>query len=208
MYHLVLVPPHKQSFLCFLWKNPDDVGPKSSQMTVHIFSAVSSPTSCIYASLDIFFFITRFFIKYITPAIKPNYISGLIFQLNSDDCEHLLRKNFQNVNFFLQFFFQICKETYSLISSFHSFPCTHTVPTKSLETRGVFSAFNRASYGLTCPQFFRDNSCLSYRILIFKTPFSSQNNVLSPWLFSNHGNLQFRRKTPSLKFGNRVVSVI
>jgi hypothetical protein len=33
-----------------------------------------------------------------------------------------------------------------------------TVPTKSLETRGGFSAFNTASYGLTCPQYFCYNS--------------------------------------------------
>jgi hypothetical protein len=26
-----------------------------------------------------------------------------------------------------------------------------------------FPGFNTAAYGLTCPQFFRDNSCLSYR---------------------------------------------
>jgi hypothetical protein len=50
MYHQVLVPSHQQSFLRFLWKNPDQVGePKPYQMTVHIFGAVSSPTSCIYA---------------------------------------------------------------------------------------------------------------------------------------------------------------
>ena len=50
MYHQVLVTSHQQSFLCFLWENLDHVGePKSYQMTVHIFGAVSSPTNCIYA---------------------------------------------------------------------------------------------------------------------------------------------------------------
>ena len=50
MYHQVLVPSHQQFFLRFLWKNPDDVGsPKTFQMTVHVFGAVSSPRSCIYA---------------------------------------------------------------------------------------------------------------------------------------------------------------
>jgi hypothetical protein len=50
MYHQVLVPFHQQSFLRFLWENRDQAGePKPFQMTVHIFGAFSSPTSCIYA---------------------------------------------------------------------------------------------------------------------------------------------------------------
>jgi hypothetical protein len=50
MYHQVLVPAQQQSLFRFLWKNPDEVGsPKTFQMTVHVFGAVSSPTSCIYA---------------------------------------------------------------------------------------------------------------------------------------------------------------
>jgi hypothetical protein len=50
MYHQVLVPKQQQSLFRFLWKNPGDVGePKEYQMTVNIFGAVSSPTSCIYA---------------------------------------------------------------------------------------------------------------------------------------------------------------
>jgi len=48
---------------------------------------------------------------------------------------------------------------------------------------------NTASYGLTCPQYFCDNSRLSYRIFNFnKTPFYWQRNELLPWLFSNHGD--------------------
>ena len=50
MYHQVLVPETQQSLFRFLWKNPGDVGePQEYQMTVHVFGAVSSPTSCIYA---------------------------------------------------------------------------------------------------------------------------------------------------------------
>jgi hypothetical protein len=50
MYHQVFVPEQQQSLFRFLWKNPSDVGElKEYQMTIHVFGAVSSPTSCIYA---------------------------------------------------------------------------------------------------------------------------------------------------------------
>lgn len=50
MYHQVLVPQHQQSLLRFLWNESGDASePKEYQMKVHVFGAVSSPTSCIYA---------------------------------------------------------------------------------------------------------------------------------------------------------------
>jgi hypothetical protein len=50
MYHQVLASKQQQSLSRFLWKNPSEVGdPKEYQMTVHVFCAVSSTTSCIYA---------------------------------------------------------------------------------------------------------------------------------------------------------------
>ena len=50
MYHQVRIPSHQQSLLRFLWRTPGSTEePKTYQMTVHIFGAVSSPTSCIFA---------------------------------------------------------------------------------------------------------------------------------------------------------------
>ena len=50
MYHQVLVPQHQQSLLRFLWNESGDASePKEYQMKVHVFGAVLSPTSCIYA---------------------------------------------------------------------------------------------------------------------------------------------------------------
>ena len=57
----------------------------------------------------------------------------------------------------------------------------YKVPSKSFETRVVFSAFNTASYGLTYPQYFCDNSRSSYCIFNFKTRFYWEKNELSPW---------------------------
>ncbi|XP_045022821.1 uncharacterized protein LOC123466669 [Daphnia magna] len=47
MYHQVLVPKEQQSFFRFFWSDAGE--PKEYQMTVDVFGAVSSPTSCIYA---------------------------------------------------------------------------------------------------------------------------------------------------------------
>ncbi|XP_057380775.1 uncharacterized protein LOC130703305 [Daphnia carinata] len=49
MFHQMLVPP-QQSLLRFLWKPIGSSGPpKTYRMSVHVFGAVSSPTSCIFA---------------------------------------------------------------------------------------------------------------------------------------------------------------
>ena len=50
MYHQVLVPHQQQSLFRFLWNDsPSPAQPKEYQMVVHVFGAVSSPSSCIYA---------------------------------------------------------------------------------------------------------------------------------------------------------------
>jgi hypothetical protein len=50
MYHQVQVPKQQQSLLKFLWRTHGNKDPPTTfQMTVHIFGAVSSPTTCIFA---------------------------------------------------------------------------------------------------------------------------------------------------------------
>lgn len=49
MYHQMLVLKHQQSLFRFFWNSPGDLRePKEYQMTVHVFGAISSPTSCIF----------------------------------------------------------------------------------------------------------------------------------------------------------------
>ena len=50
MFHQVKVPEEDQAALRFLYRTPGSSSPPLTyQMTVHIFGAVSSPTTCIYA---------------------------------------------------------------------------------------------------------------------------------------------------------------
>jgi hypothetical protein len=50
MYHQVQVPAKDQSALRFLYQAPGSDGPISTyQMTRHVFGAVSSPTTCLFA---------------------------------------------------------------------------------------------------------------------------------------------------------------
>ena len=51
MFHQVKLPVDDQAAFCFLWRNPNDIGAKveTYMMTAHIFGAVSSPSSCMYA---------------------------------------------------------------------------------------------------------------------------------------------------------------
>ena len=50
MYHQVLVPHQQQSLFRFLWNDsPSPAEPKEYLIVVHVFGAVSSPSSCIYA---------------------------------------------------------------------------------------------------------------------------------------------------------------
>jgi hypothetical protein len=50
MFHQVKVPEEDQAALRFLYRTPGSRSPPLTyKMAVHIFGAVSSPTSCIYA---------------------------------------------------------------------------------------------------------------------------------------------------------------
>ena len=50
MYHQVRVPKEQRAALSFIWRTPGDPAPpKVYRMTVHIFGAVSSPATCLYA---------------------------------------------------------------------------------------------------------------------------------------------------------------
>ena len=50
MYHQVLVEGEEQPFFSFLWRKPGSSAPPDVYvMTVHIFGAISSPATCMYA---------------------------------------------------------------------------------------------------------------------------------------------------------------
>ena len=50
MYHQVKVPEEDQAALRFIYRSPgSQMAPLTYQMTVHVFGAVSSPTTCIFA---------------------------------------------------------------------------------------------------------------------------------------------------------------
>ena len=50
MYHQVKVPEEDQAALRFIYRSPgSQTAPLTYQMTVHVFGAVSSPTTCIFA---------------------------------------------------------------------------------------------------------------------------------------------------------------
>ena len=50
MYHQVLVEGEEQPFFSFLWRKPgSNAAPDVYVMTVHIFGAISSPATCMYA---------------------------------------------------------------------------------------------------------------------------------------------------------------
>jgi len=49
MYHQVRVKEEDREFLLFVWRTEGSQAPQTYQMQVHIFGAVSSPTTCLYA---------------------------------------------------------------------------------------------------------------------------------------------------------------